>query len=91
MPPKTKQLKLTPTPEFLKWFQEFRSGLDMTEGEALAWLIRLSAQENGFEGDVMNFRGKYDRELAGLMKYADKVTDFGANDPIHYVEEDENV
>jgi hypothetical protein len=87
MPRKTKPITLNPTPEFRQWFEAYCEKWAMTEGEAIAYLASGTAETEGFEGEIMNVRGKYDRELAGLMKRADEITNFGANDPSHYTEE----
>jgi hypothetical protein len=87
MPPKQRQLKLTPSPEFLKWFEEYKEKWGMGDGEALALMITDFALENGFEGEVMNKRGTYDRKMAGLLKRVNEITDKGAYDPIHYNED----
>lgn len=82
MPRKTKPITLVPTPEFRKWFEAYREKWGFkTEGEALAYLASDTAAAEGFEGEIMNLRGTYDRELARLMKLADEATDMGKYDP----------
>lgn len=70
------------TPEFNEWLDAYvKSHGFKSRAEALISLAEAAAQDAGFDGELMKGRGKYDRELAGLMKDADLVTDFGRNDP----------
>lgn len=81
MPAKTPQIKLTPTPEFAAWFKAWRQESDLTESEAMDYLVSATAAQLGFTGQIMNKRGTYDRALAGIVKRADELTDYGRNDP----------
>lgn len=81
MPAKNRRIRLTPTKEFLDWFEPFAKKMGMTDGEALAFLCKEKAEELGFNSSIMNGRGTYERELAAAMQDADAVTDFGRNDP----------
>lgn len=49
--------------------------------EALVSLASDSVREAGFEGQIMLGRGKYQREVEAIMAEADRLTDYGRNDP----------
>lgn len=81
MPAKTAQIKLTPTPEFAAWFADYRKQNNMTESEALVTLLSEAVAEKGYRGAISKRWGTYDRELKQAMEVADRVTNFGRNEP----------
>lgn len=89
---KTKQEKITPSPEFkaaVKAFQQSRKLKSWSQ--ALLHLAAIGYEhETGSEAPepFRDWGGWRENEnsLKALMGYANRVTNYGANDPIHYVE-----
>lgn len=62
MPAKAPRITMTPTEQFGAWVKEQRTRLNMTESEFLAMLIAEKVAEMGFQGELINGWGSYERQ-----------------------------
>jgi hypothetical protein len=81
MPSTMKRINITPTPEFRAWLEAYADENNMELVEALLSFASEGIKEAGFDGKITNQRGKYERELTQAMEVADRVTNYGRNDP----------
>lgn len=81
MPSMMKRISITPTPEFRAWLENYARENGMELVEALLSLAEDGIAEAGFTGKISKGRGEYNRELKRAMAVADRVSDYGRNDP----------
>lgn len=91
----SKPVKLSLTAEFYAAVEAFAKERNMKLATAIALLASVGYEEvTGKVSPVpTNQQGGWQgnpNSIEALMAYADRVTDFGANDPIHYVEDEDD-